>query len=79
MVTPTLFVHGESDYRVSIQQGEQGEQMYTALKKLRVAAKFIRYPDSYHGGWSPWNMVHRYYHETEWWNQHLSGAAPSSQ
>ena len=76
VVTPTLFVHGESDYRVPI---EQGEQMYTALKKRRVAAKFIRYPDSYHGGWTPWNMVHRYHHETEWWHQHLSGAARTSQ
>ena len=53
--------------------------MYTALKKRRVAAKFIRYPDSYHGGWTPWNMVHRYHHETEWWHQHLSGAARTSQ
>ena len=76
VVTPTLFVHGESDYRVPI---EQGEQMYTALKKRRVAAKIIRYPDSYHGGWTPWNMVHRYHHETEWWHQHLSGAARTSQ
>jgi dipeptidyl aminopeptidase/acylaminoacyl peptidase len=66
--TPTLFIHGESDFRVPI---EQGEQMYTALKKRRVSAKFIRYPDSYHGGWTPWNMVHRYYSELEWWKKHL--------
>ena len=39
--TPTLFVHGESDMRVPI---EEGEQMYTALRKQHVAAKFIRYP-----------------------------------
>jgi dipeptidyl aminopeptidase/acylaminoacyl peptidase len=68
VTTPTLFIHGESDFRVPI---EQGEQMYTALKKRRVPAKFIRYPDSYHGGWTPWNMVHRYYNELEWWKQHL--------
>ncbi len=46
--------------------------MYTALKKQRVPAKFIRYPDSYHGGWTPWNMVHRYYHELEWWKKYLA-------
>lgn len=66
--TPVLFVHGESDFRVPI---EQGEQMYTALQKLGVPAEFIRYPDSYHGGWTPWNMVHRYSHELSWWAKYL--------
>ncbi len=68
--TPTLFIHGESDFRVPI---EQGEQMYTAFKKLKIDAKFIRYPDSYHGGWSPWNVVHRYHHELSWWDRYLGG------
>jgi dipeptidyl aminopeptidase/acylaminoacyl peptidase len=66
--TPTLFVHGEADRRVPI---EEAEQMYTALKKLRIPAKFIRYPGNYHGGWPPWDMVHRYYHELEWWRKYL--------
>jgi dipeptidyl aminopeptidase/acylaminoacyl peptidase len=68
VTTPTLFIHGEADLRVPI---EQAEQMYTALKKRRVPAAFIRYPDSYHGGWTPWNTVHRYYHELKWWEQYL--------
>ena len=68
VTTPTLFVHGESDIRVPI---EQAEQMYMALKKRRVPAKFIRYPDSYHGGWTSWNTVHRHYHELKWWEQYL--------
>jgi dipeptidyl aminopeptidase/acylaminoacyl peptidase len=75
VTTPTLFVHGEADLRVPI---EQGEQMYTALRKQKVPAKFIRYPDSYHGGWTPWNTVHRYQHELEWWKKYLS-AAPSTE
>jgi dipeptidyl aminopeptidase/acylaminoacyl peptidase len=66
--TPTLFVHGESDRRVPI---EEGEQMYTALKKRHVEARFIRYPGNYHVGWPPWDMVHRYYQETGWWLEHL--------
>ena len=74
VTTPTMFVHGESDLRVPI---EQAEQMYTALKKRRVPAKFIRYPDSYHGGWTPWNTVHRYYNELKWWDEHLAGSAES--
>lgn len=71
VVTPTLFIHGESDFRVPI---EQGEQMYTALTKRKVPAKFVRYPDSYHGGWTPWNTVHRYDQELTWWKQHVGPA-----
>ncbi|MGH9837421.1 MAG: prolyl oligopeptidase family serine peptidase [Blastocatellia bacterium] len=67
--TPALFIHGEADLRVPI---EQAEQMYVALKKRRVPAMFIRYPDSYHGGWSSWNTVHRYYQEMKWWERYLN-------
>ncbi|HEX9755257.1 MAG TPA: prolyl oligopeptidase family serine peptidase, partial [Gemmatimonadales bacterium] len=66
--TPTLFVHGEADLRVPI---EQAEQMYTALRKNRIPARFIRYPDMYHGGWTPWNTVHRYHEELAWWERWL--------
>ena len=68
VTTPTLFVHGEADLRVPI---EQAEQMYTALKKRQVPARMVRYPDSYHGGWSPWNTVHRYWQEIQWWDRWL--------
>ncbi|HZS07526.1 MAG TPA: S9 family peptidase [Blastocatellia bacterium] len=74
--TPTLFVHGEADLRVPI---EQAEQMYLALKKRRVPAMFIRYPDSYHGGWTPWNTVHRYHYELKWWEKYLSVKTASGQ
>ena len=67
--TPTLFVHGEADMRVPI---EQAEQMYRALRKQKVAAKFIRYPGNYHGGWPPWDMVHRYYNEALWFDKYLA-------
>ena len=66
--TPTLFVHGESDYRVPI---EEAEQMYIALHKQRVPARFIRYPDSYHGGWTPWRLLHRYWASLDWWEEWL--------
>ena len=66
--TPTMFLDGEADHRVPI---EEAEQMYTALRKLRVPARMVRYPDSYHGGWSPWNMVHRYHEELKWWRRYL--------
>jgi len=66
--TPTLFIHGESDARVPI---AQAEELYTALKKQNVPAKFIRYPNSYHGNWAPWDTVHRYQQELIWWKQYL--------
>ena len=66
--TPTLFLDGESDMRVPI---VENEQMYTALKKLRVPAKMVRYPGDFHGGWPPWDMVHRYYQETLWFREYL--------
>ena len=74
VTTPTLFVHGEADLRVPI---EQAEQMYTALKKRRVPARMIRYPDSYHGGWTAWNTVHRYWQELQWWDQWLGSRVSS--
>src|SRR5258708_18341232 len=66
--TPTLFLDGEADMRVPI---SQPEEMYTALKTRRVPAKMVRYPGDYHGGWPPWDMVHRYYQELQWWRQYL--------
>jgi dipeptidyl aminopeptidase/acylaminoacyl peptidase len=66
--TPTLFIHGEADLRVPI---AQAEELYTALQKRKVPARFVRYPGEYHGGWSPWNTVHRYQQEMNWWKQYL--------
>jgi len=71
VVTPTLFLHGEADWRVPI---EQGEQMYVALKKRRIPARFVRYPDTGHGDWTPWNTVHRYHQELRWWDERLGAA-----
>ncbi len=68
--TPTLFLHGEIDYRVPI---AEAEQMYVALKKQRVPAKFVRYPESYHGGWTPWRQMHAYHEELQWWERYLEG------
>jgi len=71
--TPTMFIHGEADLRVPI---EQAEQMYTALHKNGVPSRFVRYPGMYHGGWTPWNTVHRYHEETAWWDRWLQRPTP---
>ena len=67
--TPTMFVHGESDHRVPV---EEADQMYVALRKQGVPAKFVRYPESYHGGWTPWRTVHRTWIQVEWWDEWLA-------
>ncbi len=68
VTTPTLFLHGEWDYRVPI---AEAEQMYVALRKQKVPAMFIRYPESYHGGWTPWRTLHSWHYELEWWKKYL--------
>jgi dipeptidyl aminopeptidase/acylaminoacyl peptidase len=45
-----------------------------ALRKQRVPARFVRYPDTAHGGWTPWNTLHRYREELRFWDEYL--AAP---
>lgn len=45
VTTPTLFVHGDADHDVPI---EQAEEMYVALKKLGIEAQLVRYPDVGH-------------------------------
>jgi len=44
--TPTLIHFGENDRRVPI---SQGQELYTALKKLEVPTEFIIYPNTGHG------------------------------
>jgi len=73
VTTPTLFIQGEADYRVP---PEQAEQMYLALRKQRVPARMVRYPETSHGGWSPWNQVHRYHEELAWWARYLGSPVP---
>ena len=64
----TLFVHGEVDHRVPF---EEGEQMYFALKKNGVPAKFLLYNDQSHGIGGHWNVVHRMINELGWFNTYL--------
>ena len=44
--TPTLVIHSEKDLRCPF---EQGQQVYTALKYLKVDTELIQFPDSPHG------------------------------
>jgi dipeptidyl aminopeptidase/acylaminoacyl peptidase len=66
--TPTLFVHGEVDYRVPL---EGAIQLYTSLKKQRVPAELIVYEGMPHGIRGHWNNVHRMMNELRWWETYL--------
>lgn len=44
--TPTLVIHSEQDLRCPL---EQGQQVFTALKKMGVPTKFVIFPDEPHG------------------------------
>lgn len=46
VVTPTLVIHSEKDYRCD---REQGEQVYVALKKLGIDSELLLFPDESHG------------------------------
>ncbi|HEX5071308.1 MAG TPA: S9 family peptidase [Vicinamibacterales bacterium] len=69
--TPTLFVGGEVDQRVPI---DQTEEMYFALKRRGIPSKMIRYADQPHGISGNWNNVHRMINELAWWEKYLKGA-----
>ena len=57
--------------RISDSTANAGEPRWSP-----VPSRFVRYPGMYHGGWSPWNTVHRYHEETKWWDRWLRGATP---
>lgn len=52
--TPTLFIHGELDQDVPIQEAEQ---MYIALRQVGVEAVLVRYPREGHGLREPAHVV----------------------
>jgi dipeptidyl aminopeptidase/acylaminoacyl peptidase len=71
--TPTLVIHGEFDFRV---RTEQGEQMFTALQKQGVPSAYAWFPDEGHGVRKP---IHRklYYKMLLDWFGHFIKGEPS--
>ncbi|MFO8059991.1 MAG: S9 family peptidase, partial [Bacillota bacterium] len=69
--TPTLVIHSEEDHRCPI---NQGEQVFTTLKKQGVETEFIRYPGESHGlsrGGRPWHRIHRLERIVEWYDRYM--------
>ncbi|AWB46364.1 peptidase S9 family protein [Paenibacillus sp. CAA11] len=69
--TPLLILHGEQDLRCPI---EQGEQMYTALKRLGRETQLVRFPGSNHNlsrTGRPVLRVERLNRIAGWFNRYL--------
>lgn len=70
--TPTLVIHSEQDLRCPL---EQGQQLFTALKKLGVETKFLIFPDEFHGlsrnGRTDRRII-RLQEMYEWFNKYLA-------
>jgi acylaminoacyl-peptidase len=68
VTTPVLILHGESDLRCPV---GQGEEFFTALKRQKKQAVFVRYPGEFHGFKKPSHIVDRYKRLLAWFEYHL--------
>ncbi len=66
--TPTLILHGEADWRCHI---TEGEQLFTALKKMGVPAMMARFPDEPHVFEQPNHIEAALRMKLEWWEKYL--------
>lgn len=71
--TPTLFLHGENDNDVPI---EQAEEMYMALEKRGVDTLLVRYPGEGHGVRKPSHVADFYRRLFDWFGKYLQPAKP---
>ena len=66
--TPQLITHGDLDYRVRV---TGGEAMFTALQRLGVPSKMIRFPDEDHWILKPHNKQYWYRSILDWFDRWL--------
>lgn len=72
VTTPLMVIHSENDQRCPI---EQGEQFYTAIKKLKKEVEMVRFPGSNHElsrGGKPTLRVARLNHIVRWCDGHIA-------
>jgi dipeptidyl aminopeptidase/acylaminoacyl peptidase len=71
--TPTLFLGGEKDFNVPV---AGGEQMYEALRTLKVPTQLIVYPGQYHLLTRPSYIKDRIERYLEWFDRYLKPPIP---
>jgi len=74
-ITPTLFVCGEKDWNVPVQNSEQ---LYQALRRRGVTTQLVVYPGEHHGGWSYPHSKDYQERRLAWYAQYVKGEAPGS-
>ncbi len=70
--TPTLFLCGEKDFNVPL---AGSEQMYQALRSLRLDTQLVIYPDQFHGLTVPSYQRDRLQRFLAWWGKYLQPTA----
>ncbi len=71
VVTPTLFIHSEEDYRCWL---AEGLQMFTSLKYHGVESKLVLFKGENHElsrSGKPKHRIRRLKEITQWFNRHL--------
>ena len=76
VTTPTLFVCGEKDWNVPVQNSEQ---LYQALRRLGVTTRLVVYPGEHHGGWSYRNEKHVMEQYLSWYDRYVKGEGAVSE
>lgn len=71
IVTPTLFMAGDQDYNVPLQNSEQ---MYEALRSLGVETQLVIYPGQFHGLTRPSFLADRMQRYINWYGKHLGSS-----
>jgi dipeptidyl aminopeptidase/acylaminoacyl peptidase len=69
--TPTLFLCGANDFNVPL---VGSEQMYQALRSLRLDTQLVIYPDQFHGLTIPSYQRDRLQRYLAWWGRYLKPA-----
>jgi dipeptidyl aminopeptidase/acylaminoacyl peptidase len=70
VTTPTLILHGISDVRVPL---SQGEELYEALKAQNIPVQMVKYPRQGHGFNEPRFQRDCAYRLVNWFNEHVRG------
>jgi dipeptidyl aminopeptidase/acylaminoacyl peptidase len=75
--TPMMFIEGGEDLRTPPAAG--GEQLFRALKYLRVPTAMVQFPGESHElsrSGQPWHRVERLQHIIGWFDKYLQGRVP---
>jgi dipeptidyl aminopeptidase/acylaminoacyl peptidase len=73
--TPTLIMGGQEDWNVPLQNSEQ---LYQALRRLRVPTELVIYPGQGHGIRRPSYQKDRYDRYIAWYDKYVKGGAAAA-